>query len=485
MPRAEPYSLRHRLRWVLLFLGALTVASGVGAVSTALVCHLGRVESERFEDAARRAARIGQLAREQYIHEAHTVLVGDRSHVDHHDVWVDRLHAEIAHIRPMLTDNERHQADLVEEHSRDVARIFARDIVPAVMRGDHDSVRVAHDRADNLVHAMTDTADDLGATLTARAKAAEVRAERDSWIVTALVLVAGVLASVLGLNAAGRLWRDVVGPLEALESVTRRVGEGDRTARMGSPAVLELRPLASAFDAMLHALTHNENALRAADRLAAIGRVAAGVAHELNNPLGVIRGYVKTLRRDALDARLANDLKTVDDEAVACQRIVEDLLAYAHVPALEPRTVGAVELAEQALLRCVAESGGADVTLDVEPAQLEVDPVRLRQVLINVIRNAVQASDGVPVEVRGHARGDGGYVYRVLDRGHGLSTDARERLFEPFFTTRPDGTGLGLAVSYGLVVAHGGTLRAEPREGGGTEIIVELPAPVSSWAGQA
>jgi signal transduction histidine kinase len=113
--------------------------------------------------------------------------------------------------------------------------------------------------------------------------------------------------------------------------------------------------------------------------------------------------------------------------------------------------------------------------LDVEPALLSVDPLRIRQVVVNLVKNAREATLGEEaVEVRGRRRGTD-YRIEVLDRGKGLSTEVRERLFEPFFTTRRDGTGLGLAVCYGLVTAHGGTIRAEARGGGGSQFVVDLP----------
>ncbi len=471
----KPFALRTRLRAVLALLAVLTALAATGAVGSAVACHTGRIESERLEEAARRATQVGLLAREQYIHEAHTVLVGDQSHVGHHDAWVGRLHSEIEAVRPLLLESERSQLESVESRSREVARLFAEEILPAVMRGDRPGVAAAHARADGAVQDMTHTADHLAVTLTTRARAAETAAERTSWIVTALVVATAIFAASFGLIVASRLWREVAGPLAELERTARRVGEGDRTARMGQPALLELASLAAAFDLMLDTLAAQEEALRAADRLAAIGRVASGIAHELNNPLGVIRGYLKTLRRGAADERLATDLATIDGEAAVCQRIVEDLLAYARVPGLHKSAVDAADLAAQAVERSAPGGPTGDVRIDVERTLIEVDPVRIRQVLVNLIRNARQASTTEGVELRGVREADGTFRYRVLDRGEGLGDEARTRLFEPFFTTRADGTGLGLAVSHGLVAAHGGELRALGREGGGTEVELTLP----------
>lgn len=147
---------------------------------------------------------------------------------------------------------------------------------------------------------------------------------------------------------------------------------------------------------------------------------------------------------------------------------------------LSPRAVQAEELLRDAASYCDGGPGRGDQPLlvDAEPAFINVDPLRIRQVIVNLVANAREATSGTPggdeIIVRGR-RQDDGYRLEVLDRGAGIPEDARERLFEPFFTLRRDGTDLGLAVCYGLVTAHGGTIRAEPRPGGGSRFVIDLP----------
>jgi signal transduction histidine kinase len=147
-----------------------------------------------------------------------------------------------------------------------------------------------------------------------------------------------------------------------------------------------------------------------------------------------------------------------------------------------PSPVQAVELLQDAAERCesassgrAADAGAPPIIVHAESAIIAVDPLRIRQVIVNLVTNAREAMSGdEPVVLRGSREGDG-YRIEVLDRGKGLSDEASERIFEPFFTTRRNGTGLGLAVCYGLVTAHGGTIRAETRPGGGTRFVVDLP----------
>jgi signal transduction histidine kinase len=115
------------------------------------------------------------------------------------------------------------------------------------------------------------------------------------------------------------------------------------------------------------------------------------------------------------------------------------------------------------------------VALDVAPGQAYADGGRLRQVFLNLMLNAASADDG-PIDVSGAPAEDGTYVVLVSDRGPGISPEDRSKIFEPFFTKRPGGSGLGLAVCQGIVRAHGGSIAAEDRDGGGTTLRVKIPS---------
>jgi len=209
--------------------------------------------------------------------------------------------------------------------------------------------------------------------------------------------------------------------------------------------------------------------------MAAIGQLAAGIAHEINNPIGIIRGYLRTMLPEAHHDALREELRILDEEAAACQRIAEDLLAYARTPELTKESVQIDLLIEDAANRFASTSKEVPrVRVDAETATVSADPVRLRQVINNLARNAIEA--GSPeVEIVGRRIGTTEYLMRVLDRGPGIRDEARSRIFEPFFSTRRGGSGLGLAVCSGIIRAHGGSIEASDREGGGTAITVTLP----------
>ncbi len=482
----KAYRLRGRLLLTVSLLVALVLASGASAVFSALSSRRAISKAHELEVASRRAALLSVVAREQYIHEAHTIILRDHSHVEHHDKWVDKLKDELRELRPIVDDAGAVRLDAIADASCDLSCVFSEDILPAIDRGDWTAVHRSHDRANALVDRMTEHADALAGYFDAEAMKAEGEAQSAIRLALVIAVGTGVLAAAVALLAGRSLWRSFSTPLGSLEHVARRVAEGDRTARVEPVPAVELAVVADAFNRMLDALKRAEADLVAAERLAAIGRVAAGVAHEINNPVAVIRGYLSTMREEAESESMREELRILDEEAALCQRIAEELLVYARTPALVPRPVDAADLLRDAAERAEGvpsrrslAPGAPAVVVDAEPALISVDPLRIRQVVVNLVSNAREAttSNAEPVLLEGRRDGDG-YRIEVLDRGEGLSSDVIDHIFEPFFTTRRDGTGLGLAVCYGLVAAHGGSIRAEARPNGGARFVVQLPAAV-------
>jgi signal transduction histidine kinase len=220
--------------------------------------------------------------------------------------------------------------------------------------------------------------------------------------------------------------------------------------------------------------------LRRAERLSALGEIAAGLAHEIRNPLAGMKGALEIVagrvRAGTPEAEFSG---IAAREAQRLEGLVQEFLDYARP---RPPRLRAGELPQ--VLRRVAgllgpEAERAGVVLEVDagtaPAGPRIDPEQFQQVLVNVVLNAIQASprDGrVFVRCRGEA---GGAVVEVTDQGPGIRPEARARIFEPFFTTKERGSGLGLAISQRIVAAHGGDIRIEPETGGGTRVEIILP----------
>jgi signal transduction histidine kinase len=232
-----------------------------------------------------------------------------------------------------------------------------------------------------------------------------------------------------------------------------------------------------------------EQALVAA-RLADVGRLAAGVAHEINTPLASIALRAESLLKGAEDPRLQEldsfknfprYLKTIDEETFRCKRSIGALLEFSSSRKRDAQAVDLNVLAERAadLLGHQMKLKQVTLALDLAPdlPQLAADDGQLRQVLIALLMNALDATPGGGHIAIGTRRDGPSVTLSVTDDGAGIPEEVRDRIFTPFFTTKPlgKGTGLGLAICHGIVSAHGGVIRVESEVGRGTRISVALP----------
>jgi signal transduction histidine kinase len=227
-----------------------------------------------------------------------------------------------------------------------------------------------------------------------------------------------------------------------------------------------------------------EEALRRRDRLAAMGELASTVAHEVRNPLNAVGMTAQRLRREFLGAQgdraeLEELLSVMSSETQRIERIVQQFLEFARPPRLAPEAVDLGALVRDAGERARSLAGARGVAVEVEAAGSRaavVDPAQLRQALDNLVRNAVEATpEGGRVSLA-LRREDRGHVVEVRDTGRGIEPDHLPRIFDLYFTTKADGTGVGLAVTQQIVAAHGGTIEVDSRPGAGTTMTVHLPA---------
>lgn len=221
--------------------------------------------------------------------------------------------------------------------------------------------------------------------------------------------------------------------------------------------------------------------LVAADRMATVGKLAAGVAHEVGNPLAGILGYLSLLRMRARDPSVGELLDRVEREVQRIDEIVRSLLELGRPSRGKAQPVD-VKVAIDSAVRLVSAGQrfqAVSIVVEAETSvwmRAEIGP--LSQVLINLLMNAAQAMERGTITVRAVVEGGRG-VIQVQDEGPGLSPQVMERLFEPFFTTRPpgEGTGLGLAISRHLLHQFEGELSAANRPEGGAVFTIHLPAP--------
>jgi len=245
------------------------------------------------------------------------------------------------------------------------------------------------------------------------------------------------------------------------------------------------RQLERSYRDQTHELRETTERARAAERLASIGTLVAGLAHEIGTPMGVIQGHAEMLEASVSDERGQWRLRTIRDQIERISGIIQTLLNMARPHATEHLPVdlgdvvrGCLEfLAEKLRRRNIV------VETELDPAPMIVgDHQKLQQLLLNLFLNAADAmSEGGTLTVRS-SKDTGGIALHVEDTGPGMPPTQLERVFEPFFSTKPagEGSGLGLMVAQGIAEEHGGSLTVTSETGVGTEFVARFPAPATT-----
>jgi signal transduction histidine kinase len=291
----------------------------------------------------------------------------------------------------------------------------------------------------------------------------------------ALTLAVGVAVSI----HTRRLLR----PLERVTERARAVARGDLTPQPTQESDDEIGQLAAAFERMVAAVGRAQSRAVANERLAAIGKMAAHVTHEIRNPLSSIGLNIELLEEELAAGTVSGEAKglltSITREVQRLENLSEEYLRVARLP--QPR-MEADDLASTVrdivqFAKPEMDRAGIEMALDIgeEVPPALFDESQIRQAIFNMMRNAREAMpDGGRIDVA--VRADGmSVVVSIEDRGAGIPDDVRTRIFDAFFSTKGEGTGLGLAITRQIVEAHGGSIACDAREGGGTSFRILLP----------
>ncbi len=347
-------------------------------------------------------------------------------------------------------------------------------------------------------------------------------------LVIATVAVAVIFAFLVGMA----LTRTVTGPVSRLSEITKKIIAGDLTQRAEVTSEDELGELATSFNQMTESLQKSrdeiqgknreleatneelravneelratEEELRASneelqsandelketqeqlirsEKLAVIGQLASGVGHELRNPLGAIKNAVFYVRRKitktdlpATEPRVLEFLSIIDDEVDAANKVISDLLGFSRVAKPTVLPVNVVDILEDALEHAsMPENIDLAKDIDNNLPMVMVDADQIRQVFVNIVINAQQAMpEGGRLAIK--ARSSGEFVeVEFADTGCGIPESAINKIFDPLFTTKAKGIGLGLSVCQSILERHGGNIQVESHVGKGTTFTVSLP----------
>ncbi|MFQ5639570.1 MAG: ATP-binding protein [bacterium] len=275
--------------------------------------------------------------------------------------------------------------------------------------------------------------------------------------------------------------RKITEPLLTLVEGTQRVAEGDWNHRVGVTAKDEIGELVIAFNNMVGALQVKQNQVVALEKMAAWREIARILAHEIKNPLTPIQLTVQQMKDKypggdpEYQALLHECSEIVTDEIESLRTLVREFSEFARMPKLNVALGNVNELVEE--VGKLYKDRPVDIVLDRKISEFNFDYEKLRRVLINLIENGLDSMekkpDGTLRVQTSHASGIA--ILHVSDMGSGIPKDVRDKIFEPYFSTKKSGVGLGLAIVKRIVQEHGGKILLQSEEGKGTTFIIELP----------
>ena len=305
--------------------------------------------------------------------------------------------------------------------------------------------------------------------------------------VTAVLAI--VLATVLSLAVA----RTIARPLAAITDVMREVGStGDLTRKIALRHGNrwdddDARLLATTFNTLTDSIARFQREMSQKERLTSLGRLSTVIAHEVRNPLMIIKAALHTLRQpDATPAAIREAATDIDEEVVRLNRLVNEVLDFARPIHFDRSPVSLNTLCRESADAALASGPGVAVDCDLDPelGTLTTDPERLRIALVNLLVNARHAANAqgtgrsrsAPAAVTLRTRAIANRVrITVADTGVGIVGEDLAQIFDPYFTTKRGGTGLGLPIAKNIVEGLGGTIAVTSRPGAGTEIVIEFP----------
>ena len=330
-------------------------------------------------------------------------------------------------------------------------------------------------------------------TLRARTTAAMQEVAESKKILTGTLISAFLVSIFISIYFI----KSITKPVAELLNATRNIKAGKLQYQIQEELKDEFGELAASFNEMAASLQEQCKRMQETERLAVVGELAAGMAHEIKNPMAGIKVSMEVLSQDSnLDSADKEVLRQVIDEINRITALLKALLDYARPPKPKMETVDVNRILETSIksagfahksMRRKAPANDAifefikDLSPDLSP--IIADPAHLQQIFLNLILNAVDATTSIPdrkgvITIKTRQYGDGFVVISIADNGKGIDNKALEKIFNPFFTTKPQGTGLGLAITKRLIEQHNGGSIAVANNANGEGVVFSITLPV-------
>lgn len=302
----------------------------------------------------------------------------------------------------------------------------------------------------------------------------------------------GLVFTIVAMGSLLFILRSFTKPIEDLTEAARRIGDGDLSGGFTLDREDEIGVLAKTLDDMKTKLKSSYDLLLQSEKMALMGQIVAGIAHELNNPLTIVIGNIQLMLMRERNEKSVESLSRIQDGAERASKIVKNLLTFARQETPERKLVSVNSIITKSIELRSYELRVSNIEVSTELnedlPETMADPHQLQQVFLNLIVNAEHAM------IEAHSKGllrittrrdEGKILIFFSDDGPGIPKENLHRVFEPFFTTKAvgKGTGLGLSICQGIIGEHGGTIEVESTVGRGTTFVIELP--IQKWVPQA
>jgi len=390
------------------------------------------------------------------------------------------------------TDIERSILNQIE--SEYLRYIFARDqVIKLYEDGKREAGAERHWDVRKQFFAIQDLCDQYRAIHNEQIRQARIESRAQTKMINRMTLVALPSVLVLAILLAYILLNQILKPIRILSMEATGIDINSPLPKEMTALRKRVHSLMENVDQTQSELQQSREHLLQTEKLAVVGKLAAGVAHTIRNPLTSVNMRLFSLERSLeLSQTQQEDFEVISEEVRHIDTIVQNFLEFARPPKLKIQSISPSEVVDMALqlLRHRLESYGVQVELDRQQRlpMVEADPEQLKEVLINLLVNACEAmGEGGLIVIReeeGVAEPLGRVVViRVKDNGPGIPKSVRDKVFQPFFSTKEEGTGLGLSIAYRIVEEHGGWLSLKSKEGEGTTFTITLPCQEdAAWA---